>query len=50
MIDVATWAAEVDPVSNTQIHLVTEKEFTITDANHYVLFAKLTKQDNTKVL
>lgn len=50
MTDIVTCEAEVDPVANTQIHLVTEKELTITDAYLYALFAKLTKQDNTKVL
>ena len=42
--------AEVELVANTTINLLTESEFTITDANLCVPIGKLRKQDNTKLL
>ena len=48
--DISTCAAEDDLVANTTINLLTETEFTITDANLYVPVAILIKKDNTKLL
>lgn len=47
---ITTCLAEVELVANTTINLLTESEFTRTDANLCVPIGKLTKQDNTKLL